>query len=103
MSRLLFKITETFWMEGIGLVVDVDAKYADVSLRAGDQLELRRPDGSRLETAVAAIARVRPDYPDRPFSFSLPGGVRKADVPVGTEVWANVRDETKTDVRWNKD
>ena len=87
MSRLLFKIIDTFWMERIGLVVDVDAKSSDVCLRAGDLLELRRPDGSRLETKVAAIPRLRPNYPDRPFSFSLPGGVQKADVPVGTEVW----------------
>jgi hypothetical protein len=65
-----------------------DAKTADVSLRAGELLELRRPDGSRLATEVAAIPRVRPNYPDRPFTFSLPGGLERADVPVGTEVWA---------------
>jgi hypothetical protein len=88
MGRLLFKIIDTFWLERIGLVVAVDAKSADVCLRAGDLLELRRPDGSRLETEVAAIPRVRPNCPDRPFSFSLPGGVQKADVPIGTEVWA---------------
>ena len=89
MSRLLFKIIDTFWLERIGLVVAVDAKCADVCLlRAGDLLELRRPDGSRLETEVAAIPHVRPYDPDRPFSFSLPGGVRKGDVPIGTEVWA---------------
>jgi hypothetical protein len=87
-SRLLFKIVYTFWLERIGLVVAVDAKSADVRLRAGDPLELRRPDGSRLETAVAAVPHVSPYHPDRPFSFSLPEGVRKGDVPVGTEVWA---------------
>jgi hypothetical protein len=87
MSRLLFKIRDTFWLERIGLVVAVDAKSADVCLRVGDLLELRRPDGSRLETEVAAIPRVCPNYPERPFSFSLPGGVGKEDVPIGTEVW----------------
>ena len=88
MSRLLFKIVDAFWLERIGLVVAADAKCADVSLRAGDLLELRRPDGSRLSTEVAAVPRVRPDYPERLFSFSLPRGVRKEDVPIGTEVWA---------------
>jgi hypothetical protein len=88
MSRLLFKIVDTFWLERIGLVVAVNAKSADVRLRAGDLLELRRPDGSQLKTEVAAIPHVRPYYPDRPFSFSLPGGVQKGDVPIGTEVWA---------------
>jgi len=88
MSHFLFKIIDTFWLGRAGLVVAVDAKSSAVRLREGDPLELRRPDGSRLETEVAAIPRVRPDHPDRPFSFSLPGGVGKADVPVGTEVWA---------------
>lgn len=88
MRRLLCKIIDTFWLEKIGLVVAVDVTAADVHLRAGDRLELRRPDGSRLETEVAAIPHVRPHYPDRPFSFSLPQGLDKVDVPVGTEVWA---------------
>ncbi len=88
MSRLLFKIIDTFWLERVGLVVAVDAKPADVRLRAGDLLALRRPDGSRFETEVAAVPRARPNYPDRPFSFSLPGSVQKGDVPIGTEVWA---------------
>jgi hypothetical protein len=87
MGRLLFKIIDTFWLDQIGLVVAVDANSTDVRLRAGDLLELRRPDGSRLGTEVAAIPRARPNYPDRPYSFVLPGGVGKADVPVGTEVW----------------
>jgi len=88
MSRLLFKIIDTFWLERIGLVVAVDSKSAEVCLRAGDLLELRRPDGSRLNTEVATIPQVRPSYPHRPFSVSLPGGVQKGDVPIGTEVWA---------------
>ena len=88
MSRLLFRIVDTFWLERVGLVVAVDAESADVRLRAGDPLELRRPDGSRIGTQVAAIPRARPNYPDRPFSFSLPRGVEKEDVPIGTEVWA---------------
>ena len=87
MSRLLFRIIDNFWLERIGLVVAVDAKSGDVCLRAGDLLELRRPDGSRLETEVAAIPHLRPSDPDRLFSFSLPGGLGKADVPIGTEVW----------------
>jgi hypothetical protein len=88
MSRLLFKIVDTFWLERIGLVVAVDAKSADVCLRTGDTLELRRPDGSGFVTQVAAIPNMSPYYPDRPFSFSLPRGVQKWDVPIGTEVWA---------------
>ena len=74
-------------METIGLTVATDAKSADVRLHVGAPIELRRPDGSRLETEIAAIARVRPRNPDQSFDFLLPGSVRKEDVPVGTEVW----------------
>lgn len=91
MSRFLFKITDTFWMESIGLVVAADVRVGDVSLSAGEPIELRRPDGSRLKTEVAAVPMPRPNDPDRPFDFSLPKGVGKADVPVGTEVWASSR------------
>ena len=88
MSRLLFKVTDTFWSETVGLVVATDARVEAVSLRAGEPIELRRPDGSRLKTEVAAVARLSPYDPDRPLDFSLPKGLGKRDVPVGTEVWA---------------
>jgi hypothetical protein len=90
MSRFLFKIIDTFWLETTGLVAASDAKSRDVSLSVGERIELRLPDGSRLETEVAGIPRVRylSDDPDLHFDFLLPGGVRKEDVPVGTEVWS---------------
>lgn len=75
------------------MIVAVDARASDVRVRTGDPLELRRPDGSRLATQLAAIPHLRPYYPDRPFTFSLPRGIEKADVPVGTEVWASVEGE----------
>jgi hypothetical protein len=89
MSRFLFKIIDTFWLETTGLVAASDAKSRDVSLCVGERIELRLPDGSRLETEVAAIPRVRylSDDPERRFDFLLPRGLQKGDVPVGTEVW----------------
>jgi hypothetical protein len=89
MSRFLFKIIDTFWLETIGLVATSDAKSRDVSLGVGERIELRLPDGSRLETEVAGIPRLRylSDDPDRPFDFLLPGGMRRENVPIGTEVW----------------
>ena len=89
MSRFLFNIIDTFWLETIGLVAASDTNPKDVSLSVGQRIELRLPDGSRLETEVAGIPRVRYlSYdPDRHFDFLLPGGVRKEDVPIGTEVW----------------
>jgi hypothetical protein len=88
MGHYLFKVIDTFWLGSGGLVLAADVKSADVSLSVGEPLELRRPDVSRLETEVAAIPILCPSDPDRSFSFSLPGGLQKGDVPVGTEVWS---------------
>ena len=90
MSRFLFRIIDTFWLDTIGLLAASDAKPQDVDLGVGERIELRRPDGSRFESEVAGIPRVRNlSYgPERHFDFVLPAGVRKDDVPIGTEVWA---------------
>jgi hypothetical protein len=89
MSRFIFKIIDTFWMERIGLLAASDANAQEVSLGVGERIELRLPDGSRFETEVAGIPRLRNlSYdPDRHFEFLLPTGLRKDDVPLGTEVW----------------
>jgi hypothetical protein len=53
-----------------------------VHLRTGDPLELRRPDGTVLQTTLFGV--VRHSYGTvgisvKPFT--------KADVPIGTEIW----------------
>jgi len=55
-----------------------------VHLRTGDRLELRRPDGTVLQTELFGLARTTPGDGTvgigvKPFT--------KADVPVGTEIW----------------
>ena len=55
-----------------------------VRLRNGDRLELRRPDGTVLQTTLHAVVRFTPSNGTvgislKPFS--------KADVPIGTEIW----------------
>ena len=41
MGEFLFKIQETFELEVIGLVVEVDIKFKDANLKNGDKIELR--------------------------------------------------------------
>jgi hypothetical protein len=93
MSHFLFKICDTFWITNRGLVVTTDltsedAKAQGIRLRAGDTLELRRPDGSRVVSGIAGIAMVDPYVPNRTLDFLLSPGVTKEDVPVGTEAWS---------------
>jgi hypothetical protein len=54
-------------------------------LKVGDHLELRRPNGTTIETTLLGIDRFSPSngtlglYLGEPFT--------KADVPVGTQIW----------------
>ena len=55
-----------------------------VRLRSGYHLELRRPDGTVLQTTLYGVVRFTPSNGTvgislKPFS--------KADVPIGTEIW----------------
>jgi len=54
-----------------------------VHLRAKDHLELRRPNGTVLQTTLHALGRSKPPsgvgLSIKPFT--------KADVPIGTEIW----------------
>jgi hypothetical protein len=54
-------------------------------LKAGDSLELRRPDGTTVKTTLHGL-----DWPV-PFNgrmgLSVKKPLRKTDVPVGTEIW----------------
>ena len=60
-------------------------------IRNGLPIELRRPDGTVLQTVVASVLMLDPYDPKRPTQIALQG-VTKQDVPVGTEIW--MRDET---------
>ena len=56
----------------------------DVYLRTGDRLELRRPDGTVLQTTLFGVVRHSPSNGTvgisvKPFT--------KADAPIGTEIW----------------
>jgi len=56
----------------------------DVRLRRGDRLDLRRPDGTVLQTTLYALGT------STPSDGTLAIGVKpfsKADVPIGTEIW----------------
>jgi hypothetical protein len=94
MSRFLFKIRDTFWLTNRGLVVATDltgedARAQGISLRVGDTLGLRRPDGSRVASGIAGIEMVSPYVPNRALGFLLSPGVAKEDVPAGTEAWSS--------------
>ena len=79
MAHLIFKVADTFTIEGRGVCAS-PAEWGDGRARVGDDIELRRPDGSALRSSVREVT-----YPHR--DILLPAGVAKSDIPPGTEIW----------------
>ncbi len=57
------------------------------SLKIGDLITLRRPDGSEVETLLGGIELLSPPN-DNSIPFMLGPGLGKEAVPLGTEIWA---------------
>ena len=79
MPHLIFKVAETFTIEGRG-VCATPGEWGAGRAKVGDGIELRRPDGSSFKASVVAIA-----YPQQ--DILLPAEIAKGDIPAGTEIW----------------
>jgi len=53
----------------------------------GDQIELRRQNGSSLESKLAGIEHFRGLDGRSSWGLRLPPEVKESDTPVGTEIW----------------
>ena len=56
-------------------------------IRAGEQIELRRPDGTFLKTNLAGIEHAKGLDGKSHWPLGLPPDITEADVPIGTEIW----------------
>jgi hypothetical protein len=79
MSALIFKVAQTFSIEGRGVVV-TPVEWGTGTARVGDTIVLRRPDGSSLQTKLKDIG-----YPR--CELLLPLEIKVEHVPPGTEIW----------------
>ena len=85
--RFLFAITATFEVKGAVCVEPpVPFELCEVEgLKAGDMLELRRPDGSVINRTILSLEW---PFPSRgALVMTLSPQVKKDDVPAGTEIW----------------
>jgi hypothetical protein len=57
------------------------------TIRVGDKIELRRPDGTRVSTILAGIEHAKMLNGVSQWPLRLPNSIGTIDVPVGTEVW----------------
>jgi hypothetical protein len=86
-ARRLILVEDTFELPGRGLVlVPGIIPEGDEAFRAGDAIELRRPDG-KVETIQIGSLELPTPNPEHQVLVLLQGFV-KEDVPVGTEVWS---------------
>jgi translation elongation factor EF-Tu-like GTPase len=92
MARRLIVVEDRFVIKGRGVVVLPGiVPEEDERIRVGDQVEIRRPDGSLLGWSIGGIeifstpmARPRESW-DYPILLI---GLEKDDVPVGSEIWS---------------
>ena len=79
MPDLIFKIADTFTIEGRGVCAS-PGEWGIGQARVGDAIVLRRPDGSTLRANVREVT-----HPHR--DILLPDDISKSDIPPGTEIW----------------
>ena len=100
--KCLFVVEGHFRIQGRGLfllpgiLIELDGPFPpdEIIFRIGDKVELRRPDGSVLNTEIAGAewltrTRTESEVPRRSSCFILQFSeqLEPSDAPVGTEVW----------------
>jgi hypothetical protein len=90
-ERQLITVTDVFEIAGRGIFAAPAVPYALIDsgpgerLRPGDQLELRRPDGSVARVKLCSLEWPSPSKGG--LILNLGASITKADIPVGTEIW----------------
>ena len=88
MARLLFTVEDTFLIQGRGLVpVPGITPVSDERINVGDNILIRRPDGTEFPWKIGGIEFITP----QPKTFDvviLLKDLTKDDVPIGSEVWS---------------
>ena len=75
------------------VIVSSEPRSSEHRLKAKDRIQLRHPDGTMIETHIAALElSCGPNVKDR-VAFLLPESIAKADVPAGTEIWLSTNSD----------
>ena len=94
MSERLFTVDEVSLIEGRGTVVCGFKIEQYGRFRKGDEVVLRRPNGSTIKTKIAGVEyppsitwlEKRPENPS--YGILVEPPITRDDVPIGTEVWS---------------
>jgi hypothetical protein len=86
MPTFLFTVEDVFEIPERGVIPTPGVPISIRGIRNGLCVELRKPDGTKLENVVADVVMVDPYDPQRPIPIGL-RSLTKQDVPIGTEIW----------------
>src|SRR5262245_17644385 len=90
-QRKLITVSEVFEIAGRGLALSPVVPHALIGpdsgeqLKPGDELELRRPDGTIKRVKLYGLEWFRPSKGGLGLTFSP--AVSKLEIPIGTEIW----------------
>jgi SMI1/KNR4 family protein SUKH-1 len=85
-TKLLTVVHDTFeFQDGTLHFTPLVPVSALEGLKAGDPLELKKPDGTKVRTTLYGLDMPSPMHGEVGLSVSKP--LLKADVPIGTEIW----------------
>jgi hypothetical protein len=81
-------VEDSFEITGRGCVITFQEPTSEFRLRAKIPIQLRRPDGTVVETHIAGVEFcVGQKVNTSKLAFLLPKNINKGDVPTGTEIW----------------
>lgn len=85
---LLSVVKVVFEIENRGCVIVPGVLPNDKVARRGSRIELRKPDGTTIQTEIVEMEFLHGVSPEnRCFPILLPRDISKSDIPEGTEVW----------------
>jgi hypothetical protein len=90
MATLLLKVHDVFAITGRGLVIVPGPLEAEYSGPRKFTVRLKLPDGQEYDASMTLEFVFQTPPPKERRYACLLLGLSKADVPIGTEVWAEV-------------
>ncbi len=75
-----------FSIGGRGTVI-ATIRRSDGAVRCGDKIQLRRPDGSSIDSEILQIELIKKVKGQCQEAYMVPGHLPPTKVPIGTEIW----------------
>ena len=88
MPTFISRVEDVFEISGRGCVVvpGVPVEFSGATLKIGDRVTLKRPNGSEIETTLRGF-EMGSRHPSRCIPILLGKELNKQMVPAGTELW----------------